>query len=472
MRHEKSESHRENQASSFRLREVLTPEAGKTLLWAVIQQSLVALSTVFLARLVGAIHAGAQVGVWLGLYSAALVLPYIPGGLMILSRRAWALQAEERFSRAFQKRWFGKPAAWNDSQIRNSNVAVFTKEGPSLIQDLTLFGEDLVVLTLNAGLSVLALAWVVDSTLFITYSLGLFLGFILVRAQAQKMGRLAQALEQSRLGLTHQRMQVWDNVSLGNRHSHQLWWSRFREAFLKHFRDDQTQTLHLQVFSTLSGWLMVAPTLVLLVSRLLSGKLPPEQQLALVVIMPRLYMVMNASHNLLKRSMEWGAISGRWTAFSESLALNAPSIGGRVSYPKLQMRLEGESRGLQVRGLEDILDGLNRSSRVTLRGENGAGKSSVCLLLKESLGEQAFFLPAHHQLALGSDLAPGSTGQRQVAGLKEVISRRAAQILLLDEWDANLDAANRDQMEFWLDRALNEGFRVVEVRHSSSPSIV
>ncbi len=328
------------------------------------------------------------------------------------------------------------------------------------------------VLTLNAGLSVLALAWVVDSTLFITYSLGLFLGFILVRAQAQKMGRLAQALEQSRLGLTHQRMQVWDNVSLGNRHSHQLWWSRFREAFLKHFRDDQTQTLHLQVFSTLSGWLMVAPTLVLLVSRLLSGKLPPEQQLALVVIMPRLYMVMNASHNLLKRSMEWGAISGRWTAFSESLALNAPSIGGRVSYPKLQMRLEGESRGLQVRGLEDILDGLNRSPRVTLRGENGAGKSSVCLLLKESLGEQAFFLPAHHQLALGSDLAPGSTGQRQVAGLKEVISRRAAQILLLDEWDANLDVANRDQMEFWLDRALNEGFRVVEVRHSSSPSIV
>jgi hypothetical protein len=472
MRQEKRGPHPKSQTSTFRLREMLSAEAGKTLFWAIVQQILVALSTVFLTRLVGAIHAGAAIGLWLGLYAAALTLPYIPGGLMILSRRAWARRAEEKFSEAFQSRWFGRPAVWGDSQIRDSNVAVFTKEGPLLIQDLTLFWEDLVVLALNAGLSILALAWVVDSKILITYALGLGLGFLLVRAQARRMGRLSQALEQSRLGLTHQRMQVWDNVSLGNRHSHQLWWNRFRDAFSKHFRDDQALSLHLQFFSTFSGWLMISPILALLVGRLVSGGLPPEQQLALVVIMPRLYMVMSASHDLLKRSMEWGSILGRWKTLSDSLNQNFPSIDSRVSYSKLHMRLEGESSAQRVTSLADILDGLRRSPRVTLRGENGAGKSSLCLLLKESLGDEAFLLPSHHQLALGTSLEPGSTGQRQVAGLKEVISQRAARVLLLDEWDANLDAANRDQMEFWLDRALGEGVRVVEIRHSSSPSLV
>ena len=472
MRQEKLETPLENEASSFHLREMLTSEAGKTLFWAIVQQSVVALSTVFLTRLVGAIHAGASIGLWLGLYAAALTLPYIPGGLMILSRRAWARRAEEKFSEAFQSRWFGRPAAWGDAQIRDSNVAVFTKEGPLLIQDLTFFWNDLVVLALNAGLSILALAFVVDSKILITYILGLGLGFLLVRAQARRMGRLSQALEQSRLGLTHQRMQVWDNVSLGNRHSHQLWWNRFRESFFRHFRDDQALSLHLQIFSTLSGWLMLAPTLALLVGRLIGGGLPPEQQLALVVTMPRLYMVMNATHDLLKRSMEWGGILGRWKTLSQALGQTVPAIGARVSFSKLQMRLDRESSSHSVGSLEDILDGLKRSPRVTLRGENGAGKSSLCLLLKESLGDEAFLLPSHHQLALGTGLEPGSTGQRQVAGLKEVISQRAARVLLLDEWDANLDAANRDQMEFWLDRALGEGLRVVEIRHSSSPSFV
>ncbi len=472
MRQENRETPQESQTSSFRLWETLTPEAGKTLFWAIVQQSLVALSTVFLTRLVGAIHAGAAIGLWLGLYAAALTLPYIPGGLMILSRKAWARRAEEKFSEAFQGRWFGRSAAWGDSQIRDSNVAVFTKEGPLLIHDLTLFWEDLVVLALNAGLSILALAFVVDSKILITYVFGLGLGFLLVRVQARRMGRLSQALEQSRLGLTHQRMQVWDNVSLGNRHSHQLWWKRFREAFLRHFRDDQALSLHLQVFSTLSGWLMLSPTLVLLVGRLVSGGLSSEQQLALVVTIPRLYMVMNASHDLLKRSMEWGSILGRWKTLTEAFDQNVPSIGARVSFPKLQMHLDGTSGVQKVTSLEDILDGLKRSPRVTLRGENGAGKSSVCLLLKESLGDGAFLLPSHHQLALGVGLEPGSTGQRQVAGLKEVISQRAAGVLLLDEWDANLDTTNRDQMEFWLDRALGEGLRVVEIRHSSSPSLV
>jgi ABC-type transport system involved in cytochrome bd biosynthesis fused ATPase/permease subunit len=57
-----------------------------------------------------------------------------------------------------------------------------------------------------------------------------------------------------------------------------------------------------------------------------------------------------------------------------------------------------------------------------------------------------------------------STGERQLKSLEEIVNSTDAPVYLLDEWDANLDAANKARAEALVD-ALAARARVVEISH-------
>ena len=57
-----------------------------------------------------------------------------------------------------------------------------------------------------------------------------------------------------------------------------------------------------------------------------------------------------------------------------------------------------------------------------------------------------------------------SSGERQLKSLEEIVNATDAQVYLLDEWDANLDAANKAKADALVD-ALARRARVVEISH-------
>jgi ABC-type phosphate transport system ATPase subunit len=57
-----------------------------------------------------------------------------------------------------------------------------------------------------------------------------------------------------------------------------------------------------------------------------------------------------------------------------------------------------------------------------------------------------------------------STGERQLKSLEEIVNSTDAQVYLLDEWDANLDAANKVKADALVD-TLAARARVVEISH-------
>ena len=60
---------------------------------------------------------------------------------------------------------------------------------------------------------------------------------------------------------------------------------------------------------------------------------------------------------------------------------------------------------------------------------------------------------------------PGfSSGERQLKSLQEIVAHTDARIYLLDEWDANLDQANRDAANALVDQLALRA-RVVEISH-------
>jgi ABC-type cobalamin/Fe3+-siderophores transport system ATPase subunit len=124
-----------------------------------------------------------------------------------------------------------------------------------------------------------------------------------------------------------------------------------------------------------------------------------------------------------------------------------------------------------------------------VRGGNGAGKSSLLASLKTELKKRAYYWPTTERLAFqftsgvdpvdveGDDedevvvVAESidkklgfSSGERQLKSLEEIVEATDADIYLLDEWDANLDAANKAKADALVDQLATRA-RVVEISH-------
>ena len=93
-------------------------------------------------------------------------------------------------------------------------------------------------------------------------------------------------------------------------------------------------------------------------------------------------------------------------------------------------------------------------------GANGAGKSSFLKAIKEMAEDALLLNPETSFLDADSSL---STGQRRVKEIENALSM-APTLLMLDEWDANLDGDNCRKIDQLLDEASRK-MVVIEVRH-------
>jgi ABC-type transport system involved in cytochrome bd biosynthesis fused ATPase/permease subunit len=113
-----------------------------------------------------------------------------------------------------------------------------------------------------------------------------------------------------------------------------------------------------------------------------------------------------------------------------------------------------------------VINLLKNPGRYTITGPNGAGKSSVLKFLKMHAKDAAFYLPTKHQLLFQTDATQGSSGERTRRHLDEALTDQSTKVLLLDEWDANLDAVNTTILDEKI-RDLTSKKTVIEVRHKT-----
>ena len=67
------------------------------------------------------------------------------------------------------------------------------------------------------------------------------------------------------------------------------------------------------------------------------------------------------------------------------------------------------------------------------------------MALKKHFGEKAFYLPTHSDLDFGDEFRNISSGQK-LFKIVELMKSFDEPIILLDEWDANLDDKNRSEL--------------------------
>jgi len=164
-----------------------------------------------------------------------------------------------------------------------------------------------------------------------------------------------------------------------------------------------------------------------------------------------------------------------------------PRFNQRIKFDRLLLRSGDHARVCHSVEEAMRLVYAEPTGRITVRGGNGSGKSTLLAALKAEIKNRAYYWPTTDRLAFefvavaqldepefdgdGEVLQqaavkrPGfSSGERQLKSLQEIVAHTDAPIYLLDEWDANLDQANRATADALVD-ALARRARVVEISH-------
>ena len=326
--------------------------------------------------------------------------------------------------------------------------------------------------------------------------------------------------------MTAQTYSAWDNIYSGNRYNFRLWHGAFKGRLRNALAAQIRAIVAKEGIAAVSGifaLVMVFGYLATVAARHVGDT---ALLIALAATLPRQIELSMDVHGLAAGWNDLLALWTRLGGVRDAMLPEADAaFERRIEFPRLAWS-DGESgdntpKSLAGSDLTRIALRIEASGRgrFSVRGGNGAGKSTLLVALKARLGSRAFYWPTHDRLAFAftagqvpapeaadldedqaldeldptspshphadadkvrqqhADLAasatappadagrPGhSSGERQLHALAEIVRATEAAFYLLDEWDANLDAANRDEAERLVEQLAARAV-VVEISH-------
>ena len=292
--------------------------------------------------------------------------------------------------------------------------------------------------------------------------------------------------------MTARTYNAWDNIFSGNRYNFALWHRDFRQRLHDALLAQVRAILLREGWSAVSG--MIALVLVLSATAWIaiqdSGHI--ALLVALAATLPRQIEMTLDMHQLTAGFTDLLAVWTRIKGVCEHIRpLPDSGFVDRIGFGRVVLR-ENE-REHNCTSLADAVQHAlaEPTGLITVRGGNGSGKSTLLAALKAQLLGKAYYWPTHDRLAFafntGSPTAVAaeddsddadeiiaqveaaekkgySSGERQLQVLREIVAHTAYPVYLLDEWDANLDAANRTAAVALVEELARRA-RVIEISH-------
>jgi hypothetical protein len=384
----------------------------------------------------------------------------------------------------------GKVKLFGDKTAREQIEPFLTGETFQCFFNLMYELEFTLKLLLGLVFNALVLGAEIDLSLPFAY-VGAFAALLLMQWALQKPITRTY-LENQRMNnrVTAQGYTAWDNIFSGNGYNLRLWLAEFkrrlREAVVAQIRAIVAR----EGMSAMSGIVSLAIVFATITVVAVHDRGNTVALVALATTLPRQIEMTYELHLL---ASGWNDFISIWTRFGGVAANMLPQpdagFGDRIKFDRLVLR-EGDDTNV-VSSLNDALRIVQArpTGRVNIRGGNGTGKSSLLASLKTEMRRRAFYWPPSDRLAFkftggvvpvdvegdhddeaiviaeSLDKKLGfSTGERQLKSLEEIVNATNAQVYLLDEWDANLDAANKAKADALVD-ALAARARVIEISH-------
>lgn len=439
-------------------------------LWT-IQQILEASSVVWLVFMTKQVTTGQPFLIYLLLYLTTLVVPYVPECLAYIVKSYWKQEAQRSFIQAFIDSNRSQIMEWSHKSIREEKLSILTTEGPNTLHALVDYVFDLYSYVLSVFLNILALSVVVEPLFSIAYgiSIGVVLIFMKIKRPLQKY--LTEKALDSRLALYKSLLKAWDNVLLGNCYNFKLWQMQTDESLNYCLKKNVELERFDQLLAIVISLLTSLPSLAVVFYFIYYHQSSMSDLTTFIVALPTLFLILSYTHRTLSLIFRWSMHQSKLISVYkaiEPVADTQLAMEKKITWPKIHLSSFDSKVSLKssyfIQSYQELRQQTNQMGRLTLRGENGSGKSTLLMLLKNSLNEQAFFLPTQNQLSFKIETTKDSTGESLKKRLEEILQKVEVNVLLLDEWDANLDQENQEIISKLIDK-LSLKKCVIEVRH-------
>jgi ABC-type multidrug transport system fused ATPase/permease subunit len=282
---------------------------------------------------------------------------------------------------------------------------------------------------------------------------------------------------------------AWDNVFAGNGYNLRLWLFGFKARLRDCLRAQIVAIVAREGLSAVDAIIGMVIVFSVLTYIVIANAGDTALLVALATTLPRQIEMIADVHEF---ASGWNDVVAVWTRVGDvvdhiQLAPD-PAFNARIKFDRLLLRSGGKAAVCHSVDQALRLVYAEPTGRINVRGGNGTGKSTLLAVLKTEIKNRAYYWPTADRLAFRFAMAakldedeeldeddeprppkpiarPGfSSGERQLKSLQEIVEHTDAPIYLLDEWDANLDLANRGIAETLVE-ALSRRARVVEISH-------
>ncbi len=391
------------------------------------------------------------------------------------------------------------------TQQREKVEPFLTNESFHLIFELIYELEADLKLLFSLLFNAIVLGIAIDAGLPLVYG-GVFVGLMLLQyAVRQWLNGINAENQRATNHLTARTYTAWDNITSGNRYNFRVWHAGFKKRLRVALHAQIRAIMAKQGLAASSG---IASLVVIMAYLAYVAGHNAQNTALLIALAATLPRQIELSYNVHDLAAGWNDLQALWTRMlgaSQAMQAQADSdFNDRIAMDKLHLvYLSPQAAGvvgqeasvqavthLPLATFEAACAMLPQLQRgvVQVRGSNGAGKSTLLAALKQHMGAHAYYWPTSTKLAFefaiaemakeeekddedteGTEESGGastgfSSGERQLQSLTEIVQQTRSAVYLLDEWDANLDAANRSKAQALIDTLAARSL-VIEISH-------
>ncbi len=428
------------------------------LVFLLIQQIIVASSTYFIARLAQSLTEDTISILYMVLFALSLVAVYVPAYFCVTNTERAKYDAHKLYNDSFHTVFLGKTYLLSSDDLQSTATTTLAQESNYTLETVIDSIFDISALVLNVLFNVLVIAWFLNGTLLLGYAVGIIFASMFVHFRRHTLKTAAKTDQQSRLNLTAKLFDSWDNVVIFNKHNYTLYNNIVQKSFATAKNNSVKSTSIQHINSSLGMIILMLPVFAVTAFIFNKNWQDAATMAVLIATLPRQIQLLQMCYALIGYHTSIGVIKTMLDGILEVLKPTTVDLDTYIQANQIRVKQTGR-----------IFDSaqLPKQGRVTLVGNNGVGKSCVLLKLKDHYQEQAYYLPAKHNLYFNyktDKVHRGSTGQQLIKQIQELREDDQSTIVMLDEWDAHLDRENTQIIGQYLDE-LAQTRLVMDVRH-------
>lgn len=459
-------------------------QAWICLAFIVIQQLIVASSTLWIALLAENISRQEPFFSELGLLIGSLVVVYAPAffGLVFLEKAKWSFI--ERYQMAFAAGIEKRARLRSDREQRSMRLPFFRNEIFVFSEEASFFFFDAISSALNIIFNLAVFAFILDVRFLIAYGVALVIVNLVVHRFGTSIHQASENAQGARAKLQNHLEFAWETLSIGNKKNLIDWMQGFK---IKSSDSSRlfTKSQAISEGTSILGMVVAMIPIIGVIFYLFYSQSDDFTLLAiLVATLPRQVQLIQYLYALVNYIARWKSLRARLqgliSRIPERNVQYDETADNRIDWKSIRFSQQaGESEASlnqnSFDGIQDLISFLNKQShgRILIQGRNGAGKSSVLNIIKQTFADTAYLLAfSNDQYFEGISERSLSSGesliQRMAWIFKNIFrddSENSMRILLLDEWDANLDPDRVKEINAIISKAA-EKFLIIEARHS------